>query len=142
MTWFKSLFLNFLTVFFVDHIIPGIEISYYTKLPHIGGEMIWAASLGFVNSLIFPALRFFHPKPSHFKIGLISFIVSFGAYSIVNLIPVGIKITRAEAFVYSGLIVWAVSYLTNHLEFRAFLYKKEQELEKKEEEMEKKDKEK
>jgi len=143
MTWFKSLFLNFLTVFFVDHIIPGIEITYYTKLPHIGGEIIWAAALGLVNSLIFPVLRFLHPKPSHFKIGLISFIISFGAYSIVNLIPaVGIKVTRAEAFAYSGLIVWAVSYLTNHLEFKTYLYKKEQELQKKEEELDKKDKEK
>lgn len=139
MTYFKSLFLNFLTVFFVDHIIPGVDIAYYTKLPHIGGEIIWAVCLGFLNSLIFPVLRFVHPKPSHFKIGLISFIISFGAYGVVNLIPVGIKISRPEAFVYCGLIVWAVSYLTNHLEFRAYLYNKEQDLEKQQEELKKKE---
>jgi uncharacterized membrane protein YvlD (DUF360 family) len=142
MTYFKSLLLNFLTVFFVNHIIPGVEIAYYTKMPHIGGELIWAASLGFANSLIFPALRFFHPKPSHFKIGLISFIISFGSYSIVNLLPIGVKITRGEAFVWCGLIVWFISYLTNHLEFRDYLFKKEKELEEREKKLEEKEKEK
>ena len=125
MTYFKSLFINFLTVFFVNHVIPGVEIAYYTKLPHVGGEIIFAAALGFINSLIFPVLRIFQFSPSHFKIVLVSFIVSFGAYSIVNLLPVGVKITTAGAFIWSGLIVWFISYLTNHLEFKQYLHKLE-----------------
>ena len=125
MTYFKSLFFNFLIVFFVNHILPGIEIDYYTKLPEIKGDLIFAASLGFLNSLIFPILRAFHTKPTHFKIGLISFIISFGAYSIVNILPLGIHISTAGAYVWAGVVVWAGSYLTNHLELRHYQRLKE-----------------
>lgn len=141
MTYFKSLFINFLVVFFVNHVIPGVEIAYYTKLPHIGGELIFAFSLGFINSLIFPVLRLFQFSPSHFKIGLISFIVSFGAYSIVNLLPVGIRVSTAGAYIWSSLVVWFASYLTNHLEFKKYLSDLEDKYEKKmkEEEEDKKE---
>ncbi len=98
MTYLKSLFLNFLTVFFADHIIPGIQVSYYTKLPHIEGDIISAAAIGLLSSLIFPVLRLC-TDPSHFKIGLISFLISFGAYSVVNLLPVGIHLHTAGAYV-------------------------------------------
>ena len=125
MTYFKSLFFNFLIIFFVNHILPGIEIDYYTKLPEIKGDLIFAFSLGFLNSLIYPALRMFHPRPTHIKIGLISFILSFGAYSIVNLLPLGIHVTKAGAYIWAGLIVWFGSYLTNHLELRHYQRVKE-----------------
>lgn len=100
----------------MNHILPGIEIDYYSKLPEIKGDLIFAFGLGFINSLIYPVLRFLHPKPSYFRMGLFSFIISFGAYSIVNLLPLGIHVQTAGAFVWSGLIVWIGSYLTNHLE--------------------------
>jgi uncharacterized membrane protein YvlD (DUF360 family) len=127
MTYFKSLFFNFLIVFFVNHILPGIEIDYYTKLPEIKGDIIFAFSLGFLNSLIYPILKIFHPRPTQFKIGLISFILSYGAYSIVNILPLGIHLETAGAFIWAGLIVWFGSYLTNHLELRH--YQKIKELE-------------
>ncbi|NGX62762.1 MAG: hypothetical protein KR126chlam6_00162 [Candidatus Anoxychlamydiales bacterium] len=125
MTYFKSLVINFLTVFFVNHVIPNVEIDYYSKLPHIGGDLIFAFSVGFLNSLIYPAIILFKIKPSHLKVGLASFIISFAAYSIVNILPVGVKITTAGAYIWTALIVWFISYLTNHLELRRYL--KEQE---------------
>ena len=125
MTYFKSLLFNFLCVFFVDHVIPGVEISYYTKLPEIKGDLIFSFGLGFLNSLIFPILKYFNLKPSHFKIGFITFIVSFAAYSVVNVLPVGIRVTTAGAYIWASLVVWFGSYLTNHLEFRRYI--KEQE---------------
>ncbi|PIS01191.1 MAG: hypothetical protein COT84_03790 [Chlamydiae bacterium CG10_big_fil_rev_8_21_14_0_10_35_9] len=128
MTYFKSLFFNFLTVFFVNHILPGIEIDYYSKLPQIKGDLIFAFSLGFLNSLVYPICRFLYPKATPFKIGMFSFIFSFGAYSIINIIPLGIHVMTPGAFVWSGLIVWFASYLTNYLEFKR--YQKLKELEK------------
>ena len=125
MTYFKSLLFNFLCVFFVDHVIPGVEIAYYTKLPEIKGDLIFSFGLGFLNSLIFPILKYFNLKPSHFKIGFITFIVSFAAYSVVNVLPVGIRVTTAGAYIWASLVVWFGSYLTNHLEFRRYI--KEQE---------------
>ncbi len=139
MTYFKSLLINCLVVFFVNHVIPGLEIAYYTKLPHVGGELIFAFGLGFLNSLIFPVLYFFQFSPSHFKIGLISGVVSFGAYSIVNLLPVGIRITTGGAYIWSSLIVWFVSYLTNHLEYKRYLAKIEAKYDKKNKEDEDED---
>jgi len=121
MTYFKSLLINFLAVFFVNHILPGIEIAYYSKLPDIGGDLIFAFGLGFANSLIFPVMRFLHLSPSHFKIGLVSFAVSFIGYSIVNLLPLGIDVSTPGAYVWGGLLVWCVSYFTNHLEFKIYL---------------------
>ena len=121
MTYFKSLLINFLTVFFVDHIVPGVEINYYSKLPDIGGDLIFSFALGLINSLIFPIIMLFRIKPTHFKMGIISFFVSFGAYSIVNILPVGVHISTAGAFIWSGAIVWAISYFTNHLEARKHL---------------------
>ena len=121
MTYFKSLLTNFLAVFFVDHIIPGIDIAYYSKLPHIGGDLIFSFGVGFLNSLIFPVLKHFTTKPTHFKIGIISLIISFLSYSLVNILPVDIKVTSAGGYIWSILIIWGVSYFTNHLEFRKYL---------------------
>jgi uncharacterized membrane protein YvlD (DUF360 family) len=127
MTYFKSLLTNFLTVFFVNHIIPGVSIAYYSKLPHIGGDIVFSFCLGFVSSLIFPIMRFLSEKPTHFKIGIYSFTITILAYSIVNILPVGIQIVSAGGYIWSVLIVWFVSYLTNHLEFREYLRKKDEE---------------
>lgn len=121
MTYLKSLLINFLTVFFVDHLVPGIDIPYYTKLPHVEGGLIFAAAVGFVNSLIFPMMRLFRASPSHVKIGLTSFIISFAAYSIVNLLPLEIKVTTIKAYFWCGAIVWLMSYFTNHLEYSHYL---------------------
>lgn len=137
MTYFKSLFFNFLAVFFANHIIPGLKIEYYTKLPHIEGDLIFAFSVGFLNSLIYPIMRLFSNE-SHFRIGLASFIISVGSYSIVNLLPIGVHVTTASAFVWCSLVVWFCSYLTNHLELRRYLREKElkEAIEKKEKEHE------
>ena len=46
MTYLKSLFFNFLVVFFANHVLPGIEVVKPTKLPHIGGDLTFAIALG------------------------------------------------------------------------------------------------
>ena len=121
MTYFKSLLFNFLAVFFVNHVIPGVEIGYYSKLPEVKGDFIFAFAVGFLASLVFPVLKVLPIKPSHFKIGLITFFISFGAYSIVNILPLDIRIVHRGAYIWSGLIVWFCSYLTNHLEYKAYM---------------------
>jgi uncharacterized membrane protein YvlD (DUF360 family) len=129
MSYFKSLLFNFLAVFFVNHVIPGIEIGYYSKLPEVKGDFIFSIAVGFLMSLVFPVLKALPIKPSHFKIGLITFFISFVAYSIVNVLPLDIQIVHKGAYIWCSLIVWFCGYLTNHLEYRAYL----KELENKEE---------
>ncbi len=132
MTYFRSLLINFLTVFFVNHVIPEVEIDYYSKLPNIGGDLIFSFALGFVNSMIYPVIVLLKVRPSHFKVGLSAFFITFGAYSIVNLLPVGIKLTSAGAFIWCSLITWGMAYITNHIELTKYLRKKEDEEEKEE----------
>jgi len=121
MTYLKSLLINFLTVFFANYLLPGIEMTRHTKLPHVEGALIFAAAVGLVNSLIVPFLSFLKIPPSHFKIGLTSFVISFGAYALVNLLPLGIKVESAKGFFWAAGVVWAVSFFTNYLAFRKHL---------------------
>jgi uncharacterized membrane protein YvlD (DUF360 family) len=136
MSYFKSLVINFLTVFFVNHVIGGVEIDYYSKLPEIGGDLMFAFFLGFSMSLIYPVIVLFKVKPTHFKVGLSAFLIAFSGYSIVNLLPLGIKVTSPSSYIWTSLIVWFMGYITNHLELRRYIKEKEknQEAMKKEEE--------
>jgi uncharacterized membrane protein YvlD (DUF360 family) len=109
----------------VNHVIPGVDIDYYSKLPEIGGDLIFAFSLGFALSLIYPIIVIFKVKPTHFKVGLSSFLIAFIAYSIVNLLPVGIKVSSPSSYVWTSLIVWFMGYITNHLELRRYINEKE-----------------
>jgi uncharacterized membrane protein YvlD (DUF360 family) len=124
MTYFKSLFINFLTVFFVNHVMPGITISYHSKLPHIGGELIFAFALGFFNSLVYPVLRVVSKKPSYFKIGISTFVITFGLFAVVNFLPADIKLHTFGAYIWSSLVVWFFAYVTNHMELRRYRLRK------------------
>ncbi|OGN61266.1 MAG: hypothetical protein A3F40_02940 [Chlamydiae bacterium RIFCSPHIGHO2_12_FULL_27_8] len=125
MTYIKSLLINCLTVFFVNQVIPDVAIDYYSKLPKIGGDIIFSFGLGFIGSLIFPFIILFKIKPSHFKVGLSAFVISYFAYSIVNLLPVGIKVSSAKGYLIASSVVWLMFYFTNHLELKRYLRSKE-----------------
>ena len=119
-TYMKILFFNFLTVFFVNYLMPGVTLVSPTKLPYIQGDLIFSFSLGLSLSLIFPVLRLFNQNPTYMKIGLISFILSFGAYSILNFLPLGILVSFPAAYLWSSLIVWVEGTFTNYLEMRKY----------------------
>ena len=42
MNYPKSLFYNFLTVYFANHLLPGIELLQQTRFPHIGSDLPFA----------------------------------------------------------------------------------------------------
>lgn len=122
MTYFKSLVFNFLGVFFVNHVVPGIMMAEYTKLPHVKGEFIFSFGLGFLLSLVFPVLKWFKLNPTYFKIGLITLLISAIGYAIVNILPLGIKVQTIGAYVWCTVIVWFLGYMTNFFEFRQYLH--------------------
>lgn len=118
MTYVKSLFFNFLIVFFVNHVLPGIEPG-DRKLPHIGPDLIYAFALGLLNSLIYPILRMIQPyRIGLSKIALIALVINFVSYAIVKLAPLGIEINTLEGFLIAALIVTLGSILTNYLEWK------------------------
>ncbi len=118
MNYLKSLVINFLIIFFSDHILPGIQVTDHTKLPHIGGDLILAFSLGLLNSLIYPILKLIHSEPSALKIALIALILNFAAYGLVKLIPIGVSITTVEGYILTSSIVTIGGFLTNYFEMR------------------------
>ncbi len=118
MYYLKSLVINFLVVFFADHILPGINVVNQTKLPHIGGDLMLAAALGLLNSLIYPVLRLIQREVSALKIALVSLILNFGAYAVVKFIPIGIQITSVEGYILASAVVALGGFLTNFFEMR------------------------
>lgn len=112
MHYLKSLFFNFLVVFFANHILPGIEVLNQTKLPHVGGDLIFAFVLGAINSLIFPILKL-TGKATTMKIAGIALAINFVAYALLKLLPIGIHET-IEGYCFAALLVSIGSFLTNY----------------------------
>ncbi len=120
MAYLKSLLFNFLIVFFADYLLPGIEVTMPTKLPHIGGDLIFAVILGGLNSLIYPALKVFSKKSSTvFHIAIIASILNFGAYALLKLLPIAIHISSIEGYLLPAIAVTIVSFIVNFFEMKA-----------------------
>jgi len=117
MTYFISWFLNFLAVFFIARIAPGIEISLYQKVPNIGGSLLFALIIGFLNASVFPALFIFEVAPTKMKIAVITGLISFLAFIFVAFIPFGVRVLNGYGVLLSGTIVWGVAFLTNYFEW-------------------------
>lgn len=119
MYYLKILVINFLTVFFADHILPGLEVTNQTRLPHIGGDLIFAFVLGLLNSLIYPVLKLIHQQGSAMKIALIALILNFAAYAIIKMFPsIGIHVNTVEGYVIVSVVVTLGSFLTNFFEMK------------------------
>ena len=116
MTYLKSLFFNFLAIFFVNNMIPGIDVLKPTKLPNIQGDLIFAFALALLLSLIFPFFKLFRLHPDALKIGVASFCLSFLSYALLNFFPLEIKVQSFSGYFWGALVVFFSSFLTNYLE--------------------------
>jgi uncharacterized membrane protein YvlD (DUF360 family) len=120
MYYLKTLMFNFFVVFFANHIMPGIDVVNQTKLPHIGGDLIYAIALGFINSLIYPLLKVFN-QATVLKIAGLSLVVNFIAYAILKLLPIGIHVTSFTGYFSAALLVSFGGFILNVFEMK---YKK------------------
>lgn len=119
MVYLKSLVINFLIVFFANHILPGINVVNQTKLPHIGGDLIFAVALGLLNMLIFPILKLVLKEVNWIKIAIVAVLLNFVVYAVVKIVPpLGIKITSVEGYVIASLVVAVGSFFTNFYEMQ------------------------
>ena len=120
MNYLKSLFFNFLIVFFANHLLPGIDVVVQKKLPSVGGDLLFAIGLGVLNSLIYPVLKVLNKRSLSFlQILLASLILNFSAYALLKLLPFRIHISTWEGYLIPAIAVTVVSFLTNFLEMRA-----------------------
>lgn len=118
MKYLKALFFSFLIVFFANHVLPGIVVNDITKLPHIGGDLLFSILLGLLNSLIYPILKVLHRPITLSRIGLIALALNFIAYGVVKFLPVGIQITSVEGYLLAALAVSIGSFLLNYYEMK------------------------
>jgi uncharacterized membrane protein YvlD (DUF360 family) len=117
MYYLKTLFFNFFAVFFANHILPGIDVVNQTKLPHIGGDLMFAVALGFINSLIYPMLKLFK-QCSLLKILGVSLVINFVAYASLHFLSIGVHVTMLTGYLSAALLVSLSSFLTNFLEMK------------------------
>jgi len=122
MYYLKTLFFNFFVVFFANHILPGIDVVSQTKLPHLGGDLMFAIALGFINSLIYPLLKLCN-QVSFLKIGGLALVINLVAYAILKIAPIGVHVVSFTGYFSAALIAAVGSFLTNFLEMK---HKKQQ----------------
>lgn len=119
MNYPKSLFYNFLTVFFANHILPGIEVLSMTKLPHLGADIPFAVIVGLLNSLIYPVLKLIDHRVGVIRIALVAFIMNFAIYAILKVVPVGIQISSVEGYLIASFVISLSSFALNFFEMRS-----------------------
>ena len=117
MYFLKTLFFNFLAVFFANHILPGIEVVDQTKLPHLGADLPFALALGLLNSLIYPVMKLLKTPITILKIAVTALLLNLFVYAIVKFFPIGIDLTL-EGYLYGSIVVALGSFLTNYLEMK------------------------
>jgi hypothetical protein len=117
MTYLRSLFLNFLIVFFVVRVIPGITIHFFENIPNIGADILFSGILGFLNSIIVPVLFGLSLNPTILKIAILGLIISFFAFVLISIFNFGIT-ANTSGVIFGSLIVWLCSFFTNYLELK------------------------
>ncbi len=117
MTYFRSLFFNFLAVFLITRITPGVEIGFYQQAPNLGAALVFALIVGFLNASVFACLFIFSLSPSRLKIAVITGLISFGAFLVIAVFPFGVRALSPLGVMLGGSFTWAVAYLTNYFEW-------------------------
>jgi uncharacterized membrane protein YvlD (DUF360 family) len=114
----KSLVINFLAVFFANYFLPGIDVVKQTKIPHLGGDIIFAFAVGFLNALVYPVLRVIQQQMNLGKIGLGVVVVTFVSYAVAKFTALGIEILSIEGYLLAAVVVSAVGIFTGYLELK------------------------
>lgn len=120
MNYARSFFLNFLIVFFIDRVAPGVEITNFENVPNIGADILFSLIIGFLNSSIFFFLALLELSITNLRMAIMSFIVSFGGFLVIAIIPFGVRVVNPWGVIIGGGVVWAIAVLTNHLEWKHY----------------------
>jgi hypothetical protein len=120
MNYARSFFLNFLIVFFIDRVAPGVEIANFENVPNIGADILFSLIIGFLNSSIFFFLALMETSITNLRMAIMSFVVSFGGFLAIAIVPFGVRVVNPWGVIIGGGVVWAIAVLTNHLEWKHY----------------------
>ncbi len=118
MRYIKCFMFYFLIVFFVNYLFPGIDVINQTKLPHIGGDLIFAVVLGLLNFVCLPLLRKLDGSTGIVRISLVILVLNFAAYAVLKLLPLGIFVTSLEGYLAAAFAVSVGSILLSYFQLR------------------------
>ncbi|HSX13810.1 MAG TPA: hypothetical protein VLE96_05260 [Chlamydiales bacterium] len=118
MTYLKNFLVGFFIVFFVNYLFPGIDVVNQSKIPHIHGDIVFAAILGFLNSLLYPFMNKVNGNSSILRVSVVTFLLNFLAYALLKLWPFGMYVTNVEGYLSAVLAVSAGSVLLSYAQFR------------------------
>ena len=127
MNYTKSLFYNFLTIYFANHLLPEIELLEPTRFPYIGTDLPFALALGLLNSLIYPVCKLISQRVSPFRIAFIACAMNFAAYGVIKFFPIGIQTTTIQGFLIVSAVATIGSFLINYFYMRTqrlYLFRK------------------
>ena len=123
MNYLRSLFLNFLAVFFINRVTPGLQIAYFEEVPNVVADLLFSLLVGFLNATVFPFLMILELHPTKFKLALFTAVISYGAFLVVAVVPFGVQVTSPLGVIIGGSLLWLVAFSTNYLEFKTFTKK-------------------
>ena len=118
MTYLRSFLVNFLFVFFIDRVSPGIEIIYFEQVPDIGADLLFSILAGFLNASVYPFFSLLELPVSKMKIAIITFVITFALFGIISIVPFGVRIVNPAGLFVGGTLVWIVAYISNYLEWK------------------------
>jgi uncharacterized membrane protein YvlD (DUF360 family) len=118
MTYLRSLFLNFLIVFFVDRVVPGVVINSFEQVPNIGADILFSVILGFLNASVYPFLFVLELSATPIKMAVMTFVITFVGFTVISVIPFGVQVISPAGFIVGGLIVWVIAFFSNYLEWK------------------------
>ncbi len=118
MRFVKNVVICFLIVFFVNYLLPGIDVVNQTKIPHIRGDIIFSVSLGLLNALVIPLLSLFDGYLTKPRVAIATLILNFAAYAFLKLLPLGVFVTTAQGYITSALVTSVACFILHYMEMK------------------------
>ena len=105
MKYLKSFAFCFFIVFFVNYLIPGVDVVSFTKIPFFKGDILFPAVLALANIGIVLGFKMVGKALSKIKLGLSLFVLNSIGYSFLKVANSGIYITTVEGYALSIILV-------------------------------------
>jgi hypothetical protein len=93
-------------VFFANYLLPGVEVTDQTKIPHFGGDLPFAAGLGLLNAIVYPIF-----KRALSRLAMATIILNFVAYGVIKFLPLGIDMVNFLGYLTACVVVSAGCFI-------------------------------
>lgn len=105
MRYLKSFLFCFFIVFFVDYLIPGVDVVSFSKVPFIKGDILFPAILALANISIPFIYKILNKNLSKIKMGISLLFLNIIGYSLLKFLNAGVYITTIEGYLFSFALV-------------------------------------